>query len=262
MKNTFWLLLMILVTSCTKESKTIFEPVYMGLNGKFSSVEITNYNGSDGISAKEKPFGDFQYIEVYTFDNFGNLSEKCTYSDPARKVLTAKDSYKRDENGNLIETYSGFNLDNNHYIGESLWRMIEKKEGKERWQKIDEEDWWGTSYREIEYINNRKVTKSYVIQKKNGEISNQESVTEVFNERGLKVSEVKNSSGYPQSTTTWIYNDKGHLLKEEMEQLSTDGTVNKYENGNYIVNEVDSYNNPLQVTDQRGYIKTYKYFYQ
>lgn len=85
MKNAFWLLLMILITSCSKDSKAVFEPVYMGLNGKLSSVEITNYNGSEGVITKDKPFGDFQNLEVYTFDDQGHLSEKCTYADPAKK---------------------------------------------------------------------------------------------------------------------------------------------------------------------------------
>lgn len=262
MKNAFWLLLMILITSCSKDSKAVFEPVYMGLNGKLSSVEITNYNGSEGVITKDKPFGDFQNLEVYTFDDQGHLSEKCTYADPAKKVLEAKDIYKRDQDGKLVETYVGFNLNDNHYIGESLWRMIENKDGKERWQKIDENDWWGTSYKEIEYIDNKKQIKNYVIQKKSGETSNQESITQTFNERGQMISEIRITGGYPQNTITWTYNDKGHLLKEETEQLRTDGTVNKVKPSTYTIDKEDENNNPLQVTDDRGWIKTYQYFYQ
>lgn len=181
MKNALWLLLMILITSCSKDSKAVFEPVYMGLNGKLSSVEITNYNGSEGVITKDKPFGDFQTLEVYTFDDQGHLSEKSTYGDLAKKVLMAKDIYKRDKEGNLIETYTGYGLNVEHYMVEVVWRMIENKDGKERWQKIDENDWWGTSYKEIEYIDNKKQFKNYVIQKKSGETSNQESITQTFN---------------------------------------------------------------------------------
>lgn len=140
--------------------------------------------------------------------------------------------------------------------------MIENKDGKERWQKIDENDWWGTSYKEIEYIDNKKQIKNYVIQKKSGETSNQESITQTFNERGQMISEIRITGGYPQNTITWTYNDKGHLLKEETEQLFADGTVSKVKPSTYTIDKEDENNNPLQVTDDRGWIKTYQYFYQ
>lgn len=76
------------------------------------------------------------------------------------------------------------------------------------------------------------------------------------------ISEIRITGGYPQNTITWTYNDKGHLLKEETEQLRTDGTVNKVKPTTYTIDKEDENNNPLQVTDDRGWIKTYQYFYQ
>lgn len=75
------------------------------------------------------------------------------------------------------------------------------------------------------------------------------------------ISEIRITEGYPQSTTTWTYNDKEHLLKEENEQLRTDGTVNKIKPTTYTIDKEDENHNPLQVTDDRGWIKTYQYFY-
>jgi len=259
MKNSFILLLMILAASCAKNSKVAFGPVYMGLNGKFSSVEITNYTGPNEITFKSKPLGDFVETEVYTFDKSGYLSEKCTYTDPARKVLTAKDTYKRDKEGCLTETYSGFNLNDNDYSAESLWRRIEKAGNKEKWQKIDENDWWGTSYQEIEYSGNKKEIKDYVIQKQNGKTSVMDTITQIFNKRGLITSEV--NSTHPTNTTIKTYNDKGYLLKEEIDQLMKDGSINKTVTESYTIDKVDEYGNPLQATDERGYVKIYKYTY-
>lgn len=262
MKKLIFLLLIISITSCVKNNRTAFEPTYMGFNGQFSSVEITHYSGPDEITFKTKPLGDFMSTEVYTFDSFGYLSEKCCYADPSKQTLIAKDVYKRDKDGNLIELYSGFNLNDNHYIAETLWRMIEKDGNKERWQKIDENDWWGTSYKEIQYMDSKKETKAYVIQKKSGETSNQESITEIFNERGLMISETKDTGpNNPKNTTIRTYNDKGQLLKEEMEQLRTDGSVNKVEGTSYTIDKVDEHDNPLQVTDNSGNVKIYRYVY-
>lgn len=58
-----------------------------------------------------------------------------------------------------------------------------------------------------------------------------------------------------------MYNDKGHLLKKEYEQVLTDGTVDTVENITYIVDKEDEHNNPLQVTDNKGHKKVYTYFY-
>jgi hypothetical protein len=86
--------------------------------------------------------------------------------------------------------------------------------------------------------------------------------TENLNERGQIVSETKDTGfNNPKNTTIRTYNNKGHLLKEEMEQLMADGTINKVEGASYIIDKVDEYDNPLQVTDNQGYIKICKYFY-
>jgi hypothetical protein len=48
------------------------------------------------------------------------------YGDPAKKPLLEKNTYEYDKDSFLKEEYKGFNLNDNHYIGESLWRRIEK----------------------------------------------------------------------------------------------------------------------------------------
>ena len=259
MKKTLFLLLICSLTACTKNK---FEHVYLGLNGKFSSVEVTIYNGPNELTFKEKPLGDFMGVEIYTFDNNGYLIERRSYNDPTKKALSERDSYSRDKKGNIIETYSGFNLSND-YISETLWRMLEKDGNKEKWQEIDENDWWGTSYREIEYLSDKKEIKEYIIQKKSGETSNRIATTETYNKRGQMVSQTIDREGNsPIDTKIWTYNDNGHLLKIEGEQLRTDGSVNKTENASYTINKEDEYNNPLQVTDNDGNIKIFKYSYR
>ncbi len=224
----------------------LFEPIYIGLNGKFTSVEITN-----------KQLGS---VEAYTFDNLGRLLEKRVYSNATKRTLIAKDSYIRNSAGDLIETYSGFNLNDNHYIGETRWRMIEKNGNKERWQEI-KDDWWGAKYKDIEYKDNQRRTLSFVIQKKNGERSNLEFVVSTFNNRGQILTELSDTGpNNPKNTTIRTYNDKGHLLKEDYEQVFSDGTINKVENASYTINKEDELGNPLQVTDNDKKIKIYKYF--
>ena len=263
MKNVILLLSLAFITFCNNGTAIASEPVYMGLNGQFNSVEITYYTGFDKRTVKTKPFGNFQRKEVYTFDNAGYLSEKLTYADLAKKTLTAKDTYKRDKNGRAIEIYSGDNLNDSHYIIETLWRMIKKVGNVEQWQKINDNDSWGTSFQRIEYLGNKKETKSYVVQTKDKEVSTQRITTEIFNERGLVTSEtVERGGSHPKNTTIKTYNDKGHLLKDELVQVYNDGSSSKTENASYTIDKVDAHGNPLQVTNDRGDIKIYKYSYR
>ena len=223
----------------------LFEPLYMGLNGEFTSVEIT-----------EKQSGT---VEVYTFDNHGRLSERRV-SNASKKIVTEKDFYIRNSAGDLIEIYNGFNLNDKKYIGESRWRLIEKKDNKERWQKIDD-SWWGTEYREIEYRGNQRGTMRFVIQKENGKRSNSEFIVETFNERGQVISELTDKGpNFPKITIFKTYNEKGHLLKEDMEHVQSNGTTQNITTEKYTINNEDEHGNPLQVTDDRGTVKIYKYF--
>lgn len=238
---------------CTGGNNAFKEPANMGFNGKISTIEIAYY--FDNL--QENPWR----VEVYSLDNNGLLKERLCYSDLSKKILLEKDSYKRDKDGSLTEEYKGFNLNDNHYIGESLWQRIEKDGNSEKWQQIDD-DWWGTSYKEVTYADDKKLIKNYVIKKDSGEEVNVENITQTANDKGQLVSEKVVRGSHPENTTTWTYNENGQLVKVELEQVFNDGTSHKTEQDSFTINEVDDKGNPTLVTDAQGYKKTYKYTYR
>lgn len=252
MKKLPILLLFISLMACTANVNNGFkEPAYMGFNGQISAIEVAHYSGSQG-----EPWR----VEVFNFDNNGNLTERLCYSDLSKNVLLEKDTYKRDESGSLIEEYKGFNLNDNHYIAESTWQKMENEE-VEKWKKIAD-DWWGTSYKEITYTDGKKLTKNYVIKTDNGEEVNVTNITHTANDKGQLISEKTVTKGNPENTRTWTYNENGHLVKIELEQVFDDGRVNNLIEDAYTIDEIDNKNNPLKVTDSQGRIKTYKYTYR
>ncbi len=211
-------------------------------------MEVRHYYGSDAL----------RQIEVRSFDDKGSLLERWGEDDPEKKVLIEKDTYTRNKEDDLIEEYKGFHLRDNHYIGELLWRGIEKEKGKERWEKIDN-NWWTDSFREISYDRDKKWIYEYVIQK-NGETFHKKHKTAVLNQRGQTITsityECRQASGY---IMTWTYNDHGHLLKEETEQIRKDGISGSTVKGPYTVQEVGDCHHPLQVSDEQGHKRVYTY---
>ncbi|WP_163319887.1 hypothetical protein [Dysgonomonas sp. 520] len=262
-KLLFLLMFASAVAFAQNNNQSIFikDPAYMGLNGKFSTLQITHYDGSKGTKAN--PFGKISSVEVYTFNTNGKLLERRSYPNQLKKVLMERDTYKRDKDGRVMEIYKGFNLNDKHYASESTWRRISVNGNKEKWQQIGD-DWWGTSYKDVEYSDGKKIIKEYVIQKKNGQESNQAYITETLNDRNQVIRSLKKTSSKtdPINTTIWTYDENGQLLKEELEQLHKDGASNKTETESYTVDKVDNKNNPTQITDSQGRKRVYKYTYQ
>jgi uncharacterized protein HemX len=108
----------------------------------------------------------------------------------------------------------------------------------------------------------QKVNQKPRNTEKNGEEVNVINTTQTVNDREQVSSEKTVTANNPENTTTWTYNEHGHLLKVEPEQVHADGTVNKAVEATYTIDEVDDKNNPTLTADDRGQKRVYKYTYR
>lgn len=258
MKTFSAALLFISIMACTSERGNQFKkPAYMGFNGQIREIKVSHYFSA--IST-DNPWG----LEIFTFNNDGSLKQRELYS--RYNSLLEKDAYKYDSNGFLEEEYKGLDLNSLRYYTEYLWHRIENNDGFEKWQDMMYSSWGtGTSYKEVTYAGDKRFIKSYVIEP-DGEMIGITYTTQTVNSKGQIVSEKIAEKDYPEETKTQLYDENGQLIRIELEQIRTDGTINKlveepYIQEPYTIIEVDDKNNPTLATNSQGRIKRYKYTY-